>query len=174
MTTRMVALLAAPLLVASALQAQGAPIGVHCAAALCEEGTMYAVAIDSLLRGHTPSETSPRVLRAVYVAPFYGGRWPRPAPVAWFDQLDPGMLRRYWPRAAIVDSADVVTPDGHTLTAGGPLYVVAPIDWTGKDDARVQIAEYPRDFLWGVQYLVNLRRGPLGWRVSQIDIGRQN
>jgi hypothetical protein len=165
------------LMLSAPLQAQQAPpIGPHCVAALCEEGTIYAVAIDTLLRAQaTASTLPPRVLRPLYLvplAPLAGGS--RGAALASFDDIGAGILEKYWPESRIVDSAEVVQSDGHTLRPGGALYVLGPIDWMGPDLARLQLAEYSRDMRWGVQYFVWLERGVRGWCPSRVAIGWQN
>jgi hypothetical protein len=165
------------LLLGAPLQAQQDPaIGPHCAAAFCEAGTIYAVAIDTLWRAQpTPPTLPPRVYSAVYLVPF--GPLPgemRGAPLASFATIDGGMLARYWPQSSIVDSAGSVQTDGHTLKPGGTLFVVGPIDWMGPDSARLQLAEYPKDLSWGVQYFVWVERGPKGWRATRVAVGWQN
>jgi hypothetical protein len=44
----------------------------------------------------------------------------------------------------------------------------------GQDDARLEIARYPKDWNWGEQYFVWVRRGPAGWGVARIEVGWQN
>jgi len=167
----------AVLLLGAPLQAQQGPvIGPYCAAAFCEEGTIYAVAIDTLWRAHTtPSKPPPRAFSTVYLAPFrpLSGEI-RGAPLASFATVSGGMLAKYWPGSSIVDSAGAVQSDGHTLKPGGTLYVVGPIDWMGPDTARLQLAEYPKDFGWGVQYFVWVERGLTGWRACRVAVGWQN
>jgi hypothetical protein len=83
------------------------------------------------------------------------------------------MLHSRWPQATVVDSAEVVGPGG-TLVAGGPLFVVSPIDWMGPDDARLEVARYGMHWSWGEQYFVWLHRSSPGWHVARVEIGWQN
>ena len=159
----------------SPLSAQVPPIGSQCGARVCEEVTIYAVAIDSALkRPHADGTGTPRVLRLLYLTPF-DAMGMHGTPVGQLDTTaDLDMLQRYWTKAQIIDSARVVGPDGHTLRPDGPLYVASPIDWTGEDSARLQLAEYPHDLRWGTQLFVFLRRGQHGWHVSEISVGAIN
>lgn len=152
--------------------AQAKPIGPHCAAVSCEAGTIYVVAIDSLSRRFGDS-LPPRVLSTVCTAPFLPLRGGRPAPAGQFDLIAFGMLTRSVPGARVVDSASVVRRD-RTLTPGGALFVVSPLDWMGEDLVRLEIARYPTHWDIGEQYFIVCERGPTGWRVRRIDTGWQN
>ena len=155
------------------LTAQTAPISGTCAAASCEAGAIYVVAIESLLARPGGSSEAPRVLSQVYLAPFKPLNTGRPAPVADFNLVSMGLIRRRWPNASIVDSAAIVGTGGQ-LQPGGSLFVVSPIDWMGKDDARLEIARYPKDWNWGEQFFVWVHRGAAGWDVARIEVGWQN
>jgi len=155
--------------------AQIPPIGPHCGARVCEAVTIYASALDSVLkRPHAEGVGAPRLLRSLYLAPFDAFRQNLPVVGQLDATSDLNILRQYWPTAEVLDSARVVARDGHTLRPGGPLYIASPIDWTGEDAARFQLAEYPRDLLWGAQLFVLLRRGPGGWHVTEITVGAIN
>jgi hypothetical protein len=170
MTTRLVLLLSAA--IQTTATAQISPVGPHCAARVCEEVSIYAVALDSVRkRPHAETAGPPRVLRSLYLAPFAALRNHAPV-VGQLDTLaDLAILRRYWPNAAMVDSATLVAPDGHSLRPGGPLYILSPIDWAGENTVRLQVAEYPRDLNWGAQIFVWLHRGAGGWRVTEVTVG---
>ena len=154
---------------------QAPPIGEHCAARVCEDATIYAVALDSALkRPHAEGVGAPRLLRTLYLAPFRAFGDHAPA-LGQLDTLgDLTILRRYWNAATIVDSAGIVQPDGHTLRVGGPLYILSPIDWAGEGVVRLQAAEYPRDLNGGAQLFIWLRRGSHGWHVTEITVGAIN
>jgi hypothetical protein len=149
--------------------AQSQPIGTHCAAALCEPGTIYAVTLDSLQRQWRDS-VPPRVLEALYVEPF-GMTAGRRSPVAPFADL--ATVSKYLPGTTVVDSVSIVSSDG-ALRPGGTLYVFSPIDWMGLDAVRLVVARYPRHWSWGEQYFVWCERGPTGWHVTRIATGWQN
>ena len=157
------------------LTAQVPAIGRHCAARVCEESTIYAVAIDSVLRRpHVENSAAPRILKRLYLVPFHALRTQAPM-VGVLDEFSDGStFRRFWRAAQILDSAQIVGPDGHTLSPGGPLIILSPIDWLAEDAARLQLAEYPRDMYSGGQLFVFLRRGPRGWYVREISVGAMN
>jgi len=162
---------------ASPLYGQVSPrVGPACAAAVCEEGTIYTVAIDTLWRsGKSAPSSPPRVLRWVFQSPFrpLPGQASAP-PVAALDNATGDMLSRVWAGAALLDSSQLVERDGHTLKPGGPLYIVSPIDWMGQDQARLQVAEYPHDINWGAQHFILVARAPNGWHVTRVETGMQN
>ncbi len=118
----------------------------------------------------------PRVFEWIYQVPFRDSVEPRPGPLAAFASITFGAetLYEYWPGATVVDSTLAVGKDGHTLTPGGPLYVLSPIDWAGMDLARLQIAEYPRHIDSGAQYFLWLSRSTDGWHVTRLETGMQN
>lgn len=68
----------------------------------------------------------------------------------------------------------MVDSTGIQLRPGGCLFALSPIDWLGRHIVRLQVAEYPRSINYGGQYLLELQRGPDGWRVTRVDIGWQN
>jgi hypothetical protein len=150
-----------------------APASPHCAAVFCEAGAIHVAALDSLRTYLGDTLQPPRVLDAVYVAPFKPLHGPRPAAVASFADLDASMLKRRWPDASIVDSADVVTATG-ALRPGGSLFVVSPIDWMGAGEARLEIARYPDDWNVGEQFHIRVQHGPAGWHAVRVDVGWQN
>ncbi len=163
------------LLIAAAapLYAQTPNPSPTCVAAVCEAGAIYVAALDSLRAKLGDTIHAPRVLEAVYVAPFKPLNAARPAAVAEFTMLDGDMLERRWAGASIVDSAQVVTATG-ALRPAGSLFVVSPIDWMGTDAARLEIARYPTDWNWGEQYFIWMRLGPAGWHAVRVEVGWQN
>src|SRR5439155_753149 len=131
--------------------------------------------LDSLLKQpHGEHSGAPRIFKRLYLVPFNAISAAAPAVGVLSDFGDGSILRRYWRTAQIVDSAQVVGPDGHTLRPGGPLYILSPIDWLGPDAAHFQVAEYTDDLNSGAQLFLLLRRGQQGWIVTEISVGIQN
>jgi hypothetical protein len=162
--------------VGNSLQAQERPVSPWCSAAFCEEGAIYVAAIDSMLGRTGPpcTEQPPRVLSTIHIAPFRRLDGEVSPPIALYTDTDPGMLRRRWPDAQVVDSAAVVDSTGRYLVPGGCLYVLSPIDWLSRDIVRLQLAQYTKTIDLGAQYFILLERGREGWGVVRIDVGRQN
>ena len=152
--------------------AQDRRIGVGCAAALCEPGVIYAVAIDSIQKRVSDS-LPPRILQAMYLAPFKPVARPRPASVGDFDPGWALVVGRHLPGTTTVDSAEVVAPSGELLP-GGSLLVVSPLDWLGEDLVRLEVARYFGSWHTGEQYFVICSRGRDGWHVKSLAVGWQN
>jgi hypothetical protein len=148
-----------------------------CTALNCAEQSVILVALDSVFAARAKEGAATtaglRIWKTVHRSPFRMEGTLSP-PVDVIRQFDISFLRRRWPQTVLVDSAQAVQPSGATLHAGGPVVILAPVEWMGTDVARVRFALYLERIDYGEEWYVRVHWDRGQWRVAEVKGGWAN
>lgn len=150
---------------------------LRCSASLCAERVIIVMALEAVIAGQTPAGTPPlpglRIWRTVHRSPFRMDGTLSPA-VDVIRPPDINFVRRLWPQSTVVDSVAIVRAADGRLRPGGPLVILAPVEWMGTDTARVRFAMYPERVDYGEEWYVLVRWDESRWRAVSMERGWAN
>jgi len=176
--------MACVMLLANAREARAQRTIHACGSPLCDEMTIYANVIDTLVTlSDSPAcrNQPPRVLRTLYLMPFRLGRSDHPdtatrvlesPALGALDDYAPELLWVFWPELRLVDTTEVV----EGLPSEACLIILSTVTWLGPDAVRVVTAEHPGNSYGGVERFFFLQRNVRknGWIVTRVVTGWQH
>lgn len=145
-----------------------------CLALNCRDDAVLFAAIDSVLAERVQSgfarDSAPRIWHRVHLSPF---RHLQTSAVDNVFIMDLSVMRRNWPGVRIADSSDASGPQ-RELSPGGPVIVLAPVDWLGERMARVRFAIFFDRLTYGEEWFVMVAYRDGRWRAIEIKAGWAN